>query len=46
MASSAVPDVVVIVIDDLGWWDVAKRHLARQQSMTREMPGDELTGSS
>jgi hypothetical protein len=46
MASPAVPDVVVIVLDDIGWRDVATRHLALQQSMTRQIPGVELAGSS
>jgi hypothetical protein len=53
MASSAVPDVLVIVIDGVGWRDVggcngpvATRRCALGQSMTRQMPGEELTGYS
>jgi hypothetical protein len=53
MASSAVPDVVFIVGDNLGWRDiggcdgpVATRRGALQRSMTRQMPGEELTGYS
>jgi arylsulfatase A-like enzyme len=53
MASSAAPDIVVIVIDDVGWRDigshdgpVATRRRGLQQSMTRQMPGEELTGYS
>ena len=51
MASSAVPDVVVI--DNVGWRDiggcdgpVATRRRAHQQPVTRQMPGEELTGYS
>jgi hypothetical protein len=51
MASSAVPDVVVIV--NVGWRDiggcdrpVATRRRALQQSITRHMPGEQPTGCS